>query len=125
MTDSLTPALTRASARLARPGTPAVSVLIHVLVFALWVTLFLLAFGRGGVLAWSVGLAYLGYDAALQVFTGWQIRRIGRPRDDGSAPSAEAGTDRLTLAVIVAARNEATALPDDPGGAARPDRPAR
>ncbi|NTY58950.1 glycosyltransferase family 2 protein [Mycolicibacterium sphagni] len=103
----MTPALTRASARLARLGTPAVSVLIHVLVFALWVTLFLLAFGRGGVLAWSVGLAYLGYDAALQVFTGWQIRRIGR-----SAPPADAGTDRLTLAVIIAARNEAAALPD-------------
>jgi cellulose synthase/poly-beta-1,6-N-acetylglucosamine synthase-like glycosyltransferase len=107
LTDSLTPALTRASSRLARPGTPAVSILIHVLVFALWVTLFLLAFGRGGVLAWSVGLAYLGYDAALQVFTGWQIRRIGR----GSPPAA-AATDRLTLAVIVAARNEATVLPD-------------
>ncbi len=106
----MTPALSRASARLVRPGTPAVSVLIHVLVFALWVTLFLLAFGRGGVLAWSVGLAYLGYDAALQIFTGWQIRQIGR-----SAPPAEAVTARLTLAVIVAARNEASALPDTVG----------
>ncbi|MBB3604203.1 cellulose synthase/poly-beta-1,6-N-acetylglucosamine synthase-like glycosyltransferase [Mycolicibacterium sp. BK556] len=106
MTDSLTPALTRASSRLARPGTPAVSIGIHVLVFALWVTLFLLAFGRGGVLAWSVGLAYLGYDAALQVFTGWQIRTLGR-----SAPPADVVTDRLTLAVIVAAHNEATVLP--------------
>ncbi len=85
---------------------------IHVSVFALWVTLFLLAFGRGGVLAGSVGLAYLGYDAALQVFTGWQIRRIGRLGDDDSAPAAEAGTDRLTLAVIVAAHNEAAALPE-------------
>jgi cellulose synthase/poly-beta-1,6-N-acetylglucosamine synthase-like glycosyltransferase len=99
--------LTRASSRLARPATPAVSIVIHALVFALWVTLFLMAFGRGGVLAWSVGLAYLGYDAALQVFTGWQIRRIGR-----SADPAEAGTERLTLAVIVAAHNEATVLPD-------------
>ncbi|WP_233716757.1 glycosyltransferase family 2 protein [Mycolicibacterium vinylchloridicum] len=107
MTDSLTPALTRASSRLARPATPAVSIVIHVLVFALWVTLFLLAFGRGGVLAWSVGLAYLGYDAALQVFTGWQIRRIGR-----DPPPAGTDIDRLTLVVIVAAHNEATVLPD-------------
>ncbi|MCX2930263.1 glycosyltransferase family 2 protein [Mycobacterium sp. CVI_P3] len=107
MTDSLTPALTRASSRLAPPGTPVVSIIIHLVVFVLWITLFLLAFGRGGVLAWSVGLAYLGYDAALQIFTGWQIRRIGRP----GAPAA-AGTDRLTLAVIVAARNEVAVLPD-------------
>ncbi len=106
MTDSLTPALARASARLARPGTPAVSILIHVAVFALWVTLFLLAFGRGGALAWSVGLAYLGYDAALQVFTGWQIRRIGAP-----AAAAALATD-TTVTVIIAARNEATVLPD-------------
>ena len=76
------------------------------MVFALWVTLFLLAFGRGGLLARAVGLAYLGYDAALQVFTGWQIRRMDRP-----APPV-AATDRETLAVIIAARNEAAVLPD-------------
>ncbi|SBS79361.1 Glycosyl transferase family 2 (fragment) [uncultured Mycobacterium sp.] len=60
MTDSLTPALTRASARLARPGTPAVSVVIHVLVFPLWVTLFLLAWSAAaacwpGRSAWPTG----------------------------------------------------------------------
>ena len=78
---------------------------IHAAVLVLWVSLFLLAFGRGGVLAWSVGLAYLGYDVALQMFTGWQIRQIGR-----TEPPAPMVTG-LTIAVIVAAHNELTALP--------------
>ena len=82
-----------------------ISVLIHAGVLVIWVALFLLAFGHGGVVAWSVGLAYLAYDAVLQVFTGWQIRRI---------TTNDNAIDAVTpqrLAVIVAARNEATALP--------------
>ena len=79
--------------------------LIHAGVVVVWVALFLLAFGQGGVFAWSVGLAYLVYDTVLQVFTGWQIRRITAAR------AAPQDTARSTLAVIVAAYNEATALP--------------
>lgn len=97
----------RASSRLAPPPTPLVSVLIHAAVLVVWVALLLLAVGQGGLFAWSVGLGYLVYDAVLQVFTGWQIRRIttspGTPAGDGAA--------RATVAVIVAAHNEATALP--------------
>ncbi|MET0757315.1 MAG: glycosyltransferase, partial [Mycobacterium sp.] len=105
MTDPLAPAFARASSRLAPPPTPVVSMLIHAGVVVVWVALFLLAFGQGGVFAWSVGLAYLVYDAVLQVFTGWQIRRITAAR------AAPQDTARSTLAVIVAAHNEATALP--------------
>ncbi len=113
MTDPLAPALARASSRLAPPRTPVLSVLIHSGVFAAWVALFLLAFGRGGVIAWSIGLAYLGYDAALQVFTGWQIRRIATARtaDPAAVRSAPAESARTTVAVIVAAYDEATVLP--------------
>jgi cellulose synthase/poly-beta-1,6-N-acetylglucosamine synthase-like glycosyltransferase len=105
LTDPLARALVRASSRLAPPPTPVISVLIHAGVVLVWVALFLLAFGQGGVFAWSVGLGYLVYDAVLQVFTGWQIRRITAPR------GAPADTVRSTLAVIVAAHNEATVLP--------------
>ena len=105
LTDPLAPALVRASSRLAPPPTPVVSMLIHAGVVVVWVALFLLAFGQGGVFAWSVGLAYLVYDTVLQVFTAWQIRRITVA---GAAPQE---TARSTLAVIVAAYNEATALP--------------
>ncbi|BBZ33953.1 glycosyl transferase family 2 [Mycolicibacterium confluentis] len=96
----------RASSRLAPPPTPVRSVVIHLAVLVLWVALFLLAFGRGGVIAWSVGLAYLAYDLALLIFTGWQISRI-TTRDAAAAPAAGG----LTLGVLVAAHNEATALP--------------
>jgi len=75
-------------------------------VVAVWVLLFALAFGAvDGVLAWSVGFAYLAYDTALLAFTGWQIRQIGRP----APPAGE--TTGLTVAVVVAAHNELVALP--------------
>ena len=68
--------------------------------------LFLLAFGRGGVFAWSVGLAYLGYDVALVFFTAWQIRALTSASDDQREPAV-----RLSLSVLVAVHNEATVLP--------------
>ena len=69
LTDQLAAARRCFSSRLAPPPTPAISVLIHAAVLVIWVALFLLAFGQGGVFAWSVGLAYLAYDAALLAFT--------------------------------------------------------
>ena len=66
--------------------------LIHAAVLAIWVALFLLAFGQGGILAWSIGLAYLGYDVTLLVFTGWHIRRLTPTSDAPVEPSV--GTER-------------------------------
>jgi cellulose synthase/poly-beta-1,6-N-acetylglucosamine synthase-like glycosyltransferase len=74
-------------------------------VLAIWIALFMLAFGRGGLVAWSVGLAYLAYDVVLQVYTGVQISRITNS-NNASQPS-----ERPTVAVLIAALNEATALP--------------
>ena len=105
MTDPLAPALARASSRLAPPPTPAVSVVIHAAVLAAWIALFVLAFVQGGVLAWSVGIAYIAYDTLLQCFVGWHTWRLLRPR-----PEPAAGA-RCSLAVIVAAHDEATVLP--------------
>ena len=90
-----------------------------------WLLLFSLAFGWGdafgwpGGLAWAVGYAYLAYDTALLVFTGWQLRHIARPGIDcpGSDAAPTAGRDAglrvagLRVAVIVAAHNELVALP--------------
>jgi cellulose synthase/poly-beta-1,6-N-acetylglucosamine synthase-like glycosyltransferase len=101
----LAPALLRASSRLAPPRTPVVSVLIHAAVVVIWVALFLLAFGQGGVFAWSIGLAYLAYDAVLQLFTACQIRRIT------STKPAVGSFTNSSLGIIVAAYNEATVLP--------------
>lgn len=106
MTDSLVRARVRASPRLRPSPTPIISSVIHTAVLVLWVMLLLLVFGRGGVFAWSIGLVYLGYDAALQIFTGWQIRRLPR-----SVPETGVVTG-LTLTVLIAAHNEVTVLPE-------------
>ena len=83
------------------------SVVIHVAVLVLWVTLFMLAFGQGGLFAWSVGLAYLGYETALLAFTAWHIRRL---TSTDEAPTV--APVRLSVAVLVAAHNEAAVLID-------------
>ena len=104
--DRLADARFRFSSRLTPPRTPAISVLIHAAVLAIWVALFLLAFGRGGVFAWSIGLAYLAYDVALQAFTAWHIQRLTAT---GDAP--DHASIRVRLAALVAAKNEAPVLP--------------
>ncbi len=105
MTDSLAPALARASARLSPPPTPAASLVIHGAVVVVWIALVSLAFGHGGLVAWSVGLAYIAYDTALQAFVAWHGWRLLRPvAPAGSGP-------RCRVGVIVAAHNEATVLP--------------
>ena len=106
MTDSLAPALALASSRLSPPPTPARSAVIHGAVLVAWVTLFVLAFRQGGVLAWSVGLAYISYDTLLQVFVGWQTWRLLRPIAMPATPG-----ERCRLTVIVAAHDEAAVLP--------------
>ena len=78
---------------------------INTLVYAAFVALVAMAFLRQGFLVWSVGLAYILYDTALLVFTAvqiWPLRHGARVAvTDGAAP---------TLAVIVAARNEAAVI---------------
>jgi hypothetical protein len=70
-----------ASPRYAPPPTPLRAVLIHGGVTVLWVLLFLRAFGTGGTFAWSVGLAYVGYDTALLLFVFVQTLPLWRPAD--------------------------------------------
>lgn len=96
------------SPRFAPPPTPLRAVLIHGGVTVLWILLLLRAFGAGGLLAWSVGLAYVAYDTALVLFVFVQtlpLARSGTPEllvDRGTLP---------TLGVIIAAHNEAASLP--------------
>ena len=85
--------------------TPAATVLIHGAVLVLWVVLLARAFGGGGVLAWSTGVVYVGYDTVLLGFVAWQTWRLLRP-----APAGTGGAP-VTLGVLVAAHNEAGILP--------------
>jgi len=86
-------------------ATPLASLLIHGGVAALWLLLFAGAFAFTGIFAWSVGLVYIAYDTVLLGFTlvaTWPLRRV-QPAPAAAAPAS--------LAVIVAAHNEAQVLP--------------
>ena len=103
---SLQTAFRAASPRAAVPPTPAASVLIHGFVLALWLVLLARAFGGGGVVAWSTGIVYVGYDTLLLGFVAWQTFRLWTP------PRKPAqGGPPISLGVIVAAHNEAAILP--------------
>ncbi len=94
------------SPRFSPPPTPLRSRLIHGLPLLLWALLFIPAFGARGVLAWSAGLAYVGYDTVLLAFVFAQTLDLRRP------PAVAADTPtRPAATVIVAAHNEAAALP--------------
>ncbi|MDB6060966.1 MAG: glycosyl transferase [Verrucomicrobiaceae bacterium] len=73
---------------------------------ALWILLFASAFFLHGVLAWSTGIAYVGYDTALLCFVGWQTLPLLKP-----FPIIAVKETRPTLGVIVAAHNETAVLP--------------
>jgi cellulose synthase/poly-beta-1,6-N-acetylglucosamine synthase-like glycosyltransferase len=99
------------SPRYAATPTPLVALLIHGGIMLLWVLLFLRAFGAGGVFAWSIGLAYIGYDTALLFFVFWQtlpLLRPASPAGEAVVPVGKSGS----LGVIVAAYNEAAVLPE-------------
>lgn len=92
-------------------ATPWRSLAIHGTAFAVWIALFAMAFSSGGVLAWSVGVAYVSYDTVLLLFVAWQTWLLRRLPDNPAPPAATRTTGGATLAVLVAAHNEAAVLP--------------
>jgi cellulose synthase/poly-beta-1,6-N-acetylglucosamine synthase-like glycosyltransferase len=107
--DILRPALVAQSPRLSPPPTPWASSAIHAAVLVAWAALFVMAFRRNGLTAWSVGGVYIAYDTALLVFVSWQTWALLKPRSAalGVAPT----TERVAITVVVAAYNEAAVLP--------------
>lgn len=103
--DSLDQVRHRASPRFTTPPVPWRSSAIHAGVLVLWVLLLLAAFMQGGLLAWSVGVAYVCYDTLLLAFVAWHARRLMQPRTPAAAGP------RRSVGVIVAAHNEASVLP--------------
>ena len=98
--------LTAQSPRRTPPPTPWVSTVIHAAVLVLWVALLGAPFGLHGVWVWAAGLVYVTYDTLLLVFTFWQTLPLLRMASSASAEGA-----RVSVAVIVAARDEALVLP--------------
>lgn len=93
------------SPRLNRPPLTFASVALHGGALLALVLLTAQAWEQTGILAWSVGLAYLGYDTFLLAFVGSRIWPLAHfsvpPANPGPAP---------TLAVLIAAHNEAAVL---------------
>jgi cellulose synthase/poly-beta-1,6-N-acetylglucosamine synthase-like glycosyltransferase len=95
-----------ASPRGKKLGTPWASLAIHGFVATLFVVLLARAFGAPGLVSWGAGLVYVVYDTFLLGFTTWQTRGLA-----WRAPPAAAPAGRVSLGVIVAAHDEAAALP--------------
>ena len=93
------------SPRLTPRKAPIASSLIGGGVILLFIALVAQAFFRGGLGSWAVGLAYIAYDTFLLGFTAWHMRSILR------VPAPVATDAGPTLGVIIAAHNEALALP--------------
>lgn len=96
-------ALTRESPRLTPRPVPAISVFICTVAAVLFVLLLLPAFFRQNLAAWSLGVAYILYDTILLGFTAAQIFKLRQTFSNTPAR-------RPTLAVIIAAHNEAAVL---------------
>jgi cellulose synthase/poly-beta-1,6-N-acetylglucosamine synthase-like glycosyltransferase len=106
LNDTLVHALRLASPRISPPPTPWRSVVIHAAVLLAWFGLFGLSLGpgRAGLLAWQVGAVYIAYDTLLQIFVAWQSMKIPQTQPGASVHA------RPSLAVVIAARNEASVL---------------
>jgi cellulose synthase/poly-beta-1,6-N-acetylglucosamine synthase-like glycosyltransferase len=110
---TLDQALSVASPRLSPRPVSLFSTLIYLGVFALWALLFARALSFDNIFAWSAGIVYVCYDTFLLAFVAWQIRGLGKTRDETTKPqsASSAQNARLSLGVIIAAHNEAAVLP--------------
>lgn len=97
--------LAQVSPRLNPPHRPWRGPLIWAFAMALFIALFAQGFVAAGVAAWAVGLVYIAYDTALLAFTGAKTWRIGEARAPLTGDPV-----RPSLAVVVAAYNEAAVL---------------
>jgi cellulose synthase/poly-beta-1,6-N-acetylglucosamine synthase-like glycosyltransferase len=95
-----------ASPRLTSTPTPRRSLLIHGAVLVIWMLALAASLYFHGLLAWSTGLVYVGYDTALLLFVCWHSLSI--PARQGPVSVA---TGHPRLGIVVAAYNEAAALP--------------
>jgi cellulose synthase/poly-beta-1,6-N-acetylglucosamine synthase-like glycosyltransferase len=103
------------SPRLNPPRRPWTGAVIWLSAVALFILLFAQGFVRMGVAAWAVGLVYIVYDTALLIFVARRTYRlVDKPVEPVAAAhgaaNAMAAAPNATLAVVVAAYNEAPVL---------------
>jgi cellulose synthase/poly-beta-1,6-N-acetylglucosamine synthase-like glycosyltransferase len=104
-TSSLEARFNAISPRLNRPPLTLATIALHGGALLMLAVLTVQAWEQTGILAWSVGLAYLAYDTVLLLFVGAK----SLPLRHFAAPEPARGNPP-TLAVLVAAHNEAAVL---------------
>lgn len=105
MTTTLQRAFAANSPRLSPRGAAVTGWLMHVAVIVLWVALFAQVFLGAGTRLWSIGICYISYDTLLLAFVLWQTWPMRRTQP---SPTPRGGP---TMGVLIAAFNEASALP--------------
>ncbi len=117
-TSSLDVTLHAVSPRYSPPVRPWRGPILWALALALFIALFAQGFVRMGVAAWAVGLVYIVYDTALLAFTAKKTWRLGL-----AEPADRTDLRHETLAVVVAAYNEAAVLEATVAALAAQDQP--
>jgi cellulose synthase/poly-beta-1,6-N-acetylglucosamine synthase-like glycosyltransferase len=105
MTTPLESRFAALSPRLNRPPVTIASAALHGGALLLLGFLIVQACYRTGILAWSVGIAYIAYDTLLLAFVGIKTWPLRHPRS-----MAGPATPRPSLAVLLAAHNEQAVL---------------
>lgn len=103
----LAAAFATASPRVAPRSTPPLAYVLYTCVFAFWIVLTTAAFVSDGLFAWSIGVAYIAYDTLLIAFVATRIAHLAR----GEPPSDAPALSRPSVAIVIAAWNEAKGLP--------------
>jgi cellulose synthase/poly-beta-1,6-N-acetylglucosamine synthase-like glycosyltransferase len=104
-------ALLIASPRYTPRAVGARSVAIYGGIAALWIGVLLGAWAFTGVLAWSAGILYVIYDTSLLFYVMRKTRSLYRERQLPPPASAVPARALPSVGVLIAARNEAAALP--------------
>jgi cellulose synthase/poly-beta-1,6-N-acetylglucosamine synthase-like glycosyltransferase len=105
-------ALLLASPRYTPRAVGARSLAIYGSIGLLWIGVLLGAWAFTGVLAWSAGIVYVIYDTSLLFYVMRKTRSLYRERRAGlQSPLLISSAPLPTVGVLIAARNEAAALP--------------
>jgi cellulose synthase/poly-beta-1,6-N-acetylglucosamine synthase-like glycosyltransferase len=110
-TADIAAALRRVSPRFQRPRIALRSVVIYVLVLGLWLAVLAGAWFAQGLFAWTAGLVYVIYDTLLLVHIARKTAFILNRAVVAPAPPIPAASQAPTLGILIAAYNEAPALP--------------
>jgi cellulose synthase/poly-beta-1,6-N-acetylglucosamine synthase-like glycosyltransferase len=115
-TQEITATLHRVSPRFQRPLVSLRSLSIYGAVVALWVAVLIGGWFAHGIFAWTAGLLYVIYDTWLLVYVARKTSFIldSKPTPDAkpsSFASGAIGRPTQSIGIIIAAYNEAPALP--------------